>query len=130
MMRSSWPRDCEPRSTKPIRRSDGKRSTANLPSLRRGGLRKMEAEEGCLAVARATPTRQAPPELPDSERETRVCASIRRREEIPMKRYSLLAITLLIGAALGLLGSRLLSAQEPLKQGTELARTDVVGSKG
>jgi len=47
-----------------------------------------------------------------------------------MKRYGLLVITLLIGGALGMLGSRLLSAQEPLKQGTELARTDVAGSKG
>jgi quercetin dioxygenase-like cupin family protein len=43
--------------------------------------------------------------------------------------YFLLGITLVVGAALGLLGSRL-SAQEPLKSGTVLARTDVAGAKG
>lgn len=48
-----------------------------------------------------------------------------------MKRfYFLLGITLAVGAALGLLGSRLLSAQEPLKSGTVLQRTDVAGAKG
>ena len=48
-----------------------------------------------------------------------------------MKRiYFLLGITLAVGVALGLLGSRLLSAQEPLKSGTVLQRTDVAGAKG
>jgi quercetin dioxygenase-like cupin family protein len=47
-----------------------------------------------------------------------------------MKRiYFLLVITLTVGVALGVLGSRL-SAQEALKGGTVLQRIDVVGAKG
>jgi len=47
-----------------------------------------------------------------------------------MKRYLSLVITLTVGAAIGLLGGQLSSAQEPLKQGTVLQRADVAGSKG
>ncbi|MGC2323465.1 MAG: cupin domain-containing protein [Terriglobales bacterium] len=48
-----------------------------------------------------------------------------------MKRiYYLLAITLAVGAVLGLLGSRMLSAQEGLKSGTVLQRTELAGAKG
>ena len=48
-----------------------------------------------------------------------------------MKRiYWLLGITLAVGAALGLLGGRFLNAQEQLKSGTVLQRTDVAGAKG
>ncbi|HYD16578.1 MAG TPA: cupin domain-containing protein [Candidatus Nanoarchaeia archaeon] len=48
-----------------------------------------------------------------------------------MKRiYLLLGITLTVGVALGVIGSRLLSAQEQLKGGKVLQRTDVAGAKG
>jgi hypothetical protein len=48
-----------------------------------------------------------------------------------MKRiYFLLGTTLAVGALLGLLGSRMLSAQEPLKSGTVLQRTELVNAKG
>ena len=48
-----------------------------------------------------------------------------------MKRnYFLLGITLAVGAALCLPGNRSLSAQEHLKSGTVLQRTDVAGAKG
>ncbi len=48
-----------------------------------------------------------------------------------MKRiYFLLGITLTLGVVLGLLGSRMLSAQEGLKSGKVLQRTEVVGAKG
>ena len=48
-----------------------------------------------------------------------------------MKRiYLLLGITLAAGAVLGLLGSRMLSAQEPLKSGTVLQRTELTSAKG
>lgn len=48
-----------------------------------------------------------------------------------MKRvYSLIAITLVVGGVLGVVGSRRLSAQEGLKKGTVLARTELVGAKG
>ena len=48
-----------------------------------------------------------------------------------MKRiYWLFGITLAVGAALGLLGSRILSAQEPLKSGTILQRTELKSAKG
>jgi quercetin dioxygenase-like cupin family protein len=48
-----------------------------------------------------------------------------------MKRiYFLFAITLAVGAVLGLLGSRMLSAQEGLKSGTVLQRTDLASAKG
>ena len=48
-----------------------------------------------------------------------------------MKRiYFLLGITLAVGVALGVISSRLLSAQEPLKAGKVLQRTDVAGAKG
>jgi quercetin dioxygenase-like cupin family protein len=48
-----------------------------------------------------------------------------------MKRiYFLLASTLAVGVVLGLLGSRILSAQESLKGGTVLQRTELTGAKG
>jgi quercetin dioxygenase-like cupin family protein len=48
-----------------------------------------------------------------------------------MKRnYFLLGITLAVCVALGLVGSRSSSAQEPLTSGKVLARTDVAGAKG
>ena len=48
-----------------------------------------------------------------------------------MKRiYLLLGITLAVGAVLGLLGSRMLSAQEPLRSGTVLQRTELKSTKG
>jgi quercetin dioxygenase-like cupin family protein len=48
-----------------------------------------------------------------------------------MKRtYFLLGITLAVGVALGVLGSRISSAQEALKSGKVLQRTDVAGVKG
>jgi len=47
-----------------------------------------------------------------------------------MRRIYLLGLTLTLGAALGLLGGRLLSAQDQLKSGTELKRIDVPGAKG
>jgi len=48
-----------------------------------------------------------------------------------MKRvYLLLGITLTVGAALCLLGGRFLNAQEPLKSGTVLQRTDIPGAPG
>jgi len=48
-----------------------------------------------------------------------------------MKRlYFLLAIALAVGAVLGVLGSRGLSAQEGLKSGTILQRTDLASAKG
>jgi quercetin dioxygenase-like cupin family protein len=47
-----------------------------------------------------------------------------------MKRIFLFGITMALGAALGLLGSRTLSAQEGLKSGKVLQRADVVGAKG
>ena len=48
-----------------------------------------------------------------------------------MKRICfLLEITLAVGAMLGLLGGRMLSAQEPLKSGTVLHRTELKSAKG
>jgi quercetin dioxygenase-like cupin family protein len=48
-----------------------------------------------------------------------------------MKRiYLLLAITLAVGTVLGLLGSRMLSAQDPLKSGTVLQRTELKSAPG
>ena len=48
-----------------------------------------------------------------------------------MKRvYFLLAIALAVGTVVGVLGSRLLSAQEGLKSGTILQRTDIASAKG
>ena len=48
-----------------------------------------------------------------------------------MKRiYLLFGIILAVGAVLGLLGSRMLSAQEPLKSGTVLQRTELTSAKG
>jgi len=48
-----------------------------------------------------------------------------------MKRiYFLFGITLAVGAVLGLFGSRILSAQEPLKSGTILQRTELTSAKG
>ena len=47
-----------------------------------------------------------------------------------MKRiYVLLVITLTVGIVLGLLGSRMLSAQEGLKSGTVIKRTELKGAK-
>ena len=48
-----------------------------------------------------------------------------------MKRVQmLLGVGLVVGVVLGVLGSRLLSAQDPLKSGTILQRTELVGVKG
>jgi quercetin dioxygenase-like cupin family protein len=47
-----------------------------------------------------------------------------------MKRYLTLVITLAVGAAIGLLGVRLSSAQEALAKGTILQRADVANCKG
>jgi len=48
-----------------------------------------------------------------------------------MKRnYWLLGVVLVIGIALGILVSRTVGAQEPLKQGTVLARTELLAAKG
>jgi len=48
-----------------------------------------------------------------------------------MKRiYLLLGIALAVSAVLGLFGSRMLSAQEPLKSGTVLERTELKSAKG
>jgi quercetin dioxygenase-like cupin family protein len=48
-----------------------------------------------------------------------------------MKRmHALLVIVLAVGFALGMLGSRMLSAQDPLKIGTLLQRTPLAGIKG
>ena len=48
-----------------------------------------------------------------------------------MKRFQLLpGVVLAVGVALGMLGSHMLSAQEPLKSGTVLQRTEVTSAKG
>ncbi|HEY6321939.1 MAG TPA: cupin domain-containing protein [Thermoanaerobaculia bacterium] len=48
-----------------------------------------------------------------------------------MKRiHLLLGVVLAVGVALGVFGSRMLSAQNPLKTGTVLQRTDLAGVKG
>lgn len=48
-----------------------------------------------------------------------------------MKRVHLLfAAVLAVGIAIGVVGSRLLSAQEGLRMGTVLQRTELVGAKG
>jgi quercetin dioxygenase-like cupin family protein len=48
-----------------------------------------------------------------------------------MKRtHGLLGVVLAVGVALGLLSSRMLSAQDPLKSGTVIHRTDLVSAKG
>ena len=48
-----------------------------------------------------------------------------------MKRiHLLLVVVLAVGVALGVFGSRMLSAQNPLKTGTVLQRTDLAGVKG
>jgi quercetin dioxygenase-like cupin family protein len=48
-----------------------------------------------------------------------------------MKRmHLLLGIVLAVGFALGMFGSRMLSAQDPLKSGTLLQRTAIAGAKG
>jgi quercetin dioxygenase-like cupin family protein len=41
-----------------------------------------------------------------------------------------MGVLLAAGVALGLLGSRTVSAQDPLKSGTVLQRTELVGAKG
>ena len=48
-----------------------------------------------------------------------------------MKRVQmLLGVGLAVGVVLGVLGGRLLGAQDPLKSGTILQRTELVGAKG
>ena len=48
-----------------------------------------------------------------------------------MKRiHLLLGVVLAVGVALGVFGSRMLSAQNPLKTGTVLQRTELAGIKG
>jgi len=48
-----------------------------------------------------------------------------------MKRiHLLLGVVLAVGVALGVFGSRMLSAQDPLKEGTVLQRTELSGAKG
>jgi len=48
-----------------------------------------------------------------------------------MKRiHLLLGVVLVVGVALGVFGSRMLSAQDPLKSGTVLQRTELSGAKG
>jgi quercetin dioxygenase-like cupin family protein len=47
-----------------------------------------------------------------------------------MNRRLSLVITLAVGAAIGVLGGRLSSAQEPLKEGKVLQRADIAGSNG
>lgn len=47
-----------------------------------------------------------------------------------MKRIVLFGITVILGAVLGVLGSRMLNAQEGLKSGTILQRTDLASAKG
>src|SRR5260370_16762019 len=48
-----------------------------------------------------------------------------------MKRiHLLLGVVLAVGVALGVFGSRMLSAQDPLKSGTVLQRTGLTGAKG
>ena len=48
-----------------------------------------------------------------------------------MKRiHVLIGIVLGVGVALGVLGSRMLGAQEPLKNGTILQRTELLSAKG
>jgi len=47
-----------------------------------------------------------------------------------MKRIFLFGITVARGAVLGFLGSRMLSAQEGLKSGTVLQRTELASAKG
>jgi quercetin dioxygenase-like cupin family protein len=48
-----------------------------------------------------------------------------------MKRiHLLLGVVLAVGVALGVFGSRMLSAQNPLKTGTVLQRTELAGVKG
>lgn len=47
-----------------------------------------------------------------------------------MKRIVLFGITVMLGAVLGVLGSRMLNAQEGLKSGTILQRTDLASAKG
>ena len=48
-----------------------------------------------------------------------------------MKRFHLVFGTMLaVGVALGVLGSRTLSAQDPLKSGTVLQRTELTSAKG
>ena len=48
-----------------------------------------------------------------------------------MKRTCLwLGLVLTVGVALGVFGNRLLSAQDPLKAGTVLARTELASAKG
>ena len=47
-----------------------------------------------------------------------------------MKRiHSLLGVVLAVGVALGVLGSRMLGTQEPLKSGTVLQRTELTSAK-
>lgn len=47
-----------------------------------------------------------------------------------MKKHVSFAAILGVGVALGVLGSRMLSAQDPLKSGTLLHRTDLASAKG
>src|SRR5437016_5857113 len=48
-----------------------------------------------------------------------------------MKRiHLLLGVVLAVGVVLGMFGSRMLNAQNPLKEGTVLQRTDLAGVKG
>lgn len=48
-----------------------------------------------------------------------------------MKRIRLwLGVAFAVGIAIGVLGNRVLSAQDPLKSGTILQRTELVGAKG
>ena len=46
------------------------------------------------------------------------------------RNYLLVGLTLTAGTLLGFLGNRMLSAQEPLKSGTVLQRTELTSAKG
>jgi quercetin dioxygenase-like cupin family protein len=48
-----------------------------------------------------------------------------------MKRIQVaVAVVFVVGLAVGVLGSRMLSAQDPLKEGTELQRVELTNAKG
>src|SRR5258708_27273759 len=52
------------------------------------------------------------------------------KEESMKRIHLLLGVVLAVGVALGVFGSRILSAQDPLKSGTVLQRTELTGAKG
>src|SRR5260370_33008306 len=52
------------------------------------------------------------------------------KEESMKRIHLLLGVVLAVGVALGVFGSRMLSAQDPLKSGTVLQRTELTGAKG